>query len=1479
MTQASVILQELLTSLTGARQGTTLVLDEATLGATSAAALLDLFSQQLQITSFTLEDVQLPASVTGMELMVSGHDTGLALDLTFFEETLGEIAIEALFHAPAIAALQQAFPSLPGDFFNAIEVSGATAAVSVPGLVGPLALASPRYGVAGLVAPGSGLVTTSIAPRVDGQASPPGGSRGLLIEVQTATSGYRVSPLASAWAFEDLGWLVPGLGLLAAFPAIIPTGNLGLRAFELNLYTDAPDLSSISLDVADAADPAGPLWTAADGKVKLADVIVTLDLTYTADEVLSLPGTGSLQGSFSLGSVTLTAQIPSPPTGIWSLTAYPNVPLPTLDDLASLLDGGSSQFKDVLPAGLADIGNFEFSYLRLAVDASEFSLVEFTFALTSTASWPLIPDVVELESLRMSLTIDGTPSVTGTVIGTVQLPDGADIVVSFGRGTPQEPWRLDVVSPAIALPSLGQLAQLAQGQDLAALIKAGGLDQMHFVMTDLNLGLTIAPAKLTNLGFTLQLADADDPLTPALDWEIIPGVLTLTQFSFGFQIDWGDTVSKDVSGTFVLNGLEFDVKFAAQTTQGTSAAGLIAEYSAQGASGTVNVKDLLNSIAPQVAAYVPAGLEIDLADAVLAYLDTDTKKFLFAMDIAVEFPISELPLVGTALPADAVGVKNLKVVVTSAALSAQDVAFINTMSAKPVLAPPAAGTPGDAIPAGFSMTAELDLGALSILMTSPPARPPSRELAGRAGGPLAAAPPADPVMWIPVQKTFGPVQFERVGFAVTPQAELSLLLEAALSLAELSIGLTGLQASMPIQSPYVPSFDLAGLQAQFSGGGLVISGGLEKAPGSAPAAYTGELTVQLGQFGATMLGSYTTVNGQPSLFAFLFLEAPLGGPAFFFVTGLAGGFGYNRSLQLPAISGVEAYPLVAGAMGNLDATTTESELTTYIQPTPNEDWLAAGVRFTSFEMVQSFALLTIAFGAHVEIALLGESAISLPVPAAGETATPVAQADMVLMVDISPSNGQLAVCAQLTPQSWVIDPAAHLTGGFAFYAWFPPSAQPGDFVVTLGGYNPYFTPPSYYPQQVPRLGLNWQLSSELSISGGLYFALTPSVLMAGGYLKATWQSGDLSAWFDAQADFLIRFKPFQYQVTISIAIGVSLTLNLLVTTVRITLHIGVSLTLWGPPFGGTAIVDLSVISFTIGFGAPQPGPLPDLTWPQFRQSFLPPANSSERGSAPRGPLATAPGAGPPPTPTDSLVTVSAAQGLLGTVPAGDTAVWLVSPASLQIVVATQVPSTSASVITSTTFTPSGTWTDQLGVGPMGAAAGEFTAVLTVAISHDNVPDPDSWAAAASTSGVPKGLYLSTTSQMQTDGTVGNALLGVILTPAPPAGGSTLPVPVAELLADDPGAREFGWSAAIPPDSDNFNQDTAMAQMQSSLVDPAVTQARNSLLTALRQQGLDVAATVEVAGFAAAAAGLMASPPRLRLLGEQVPPATVGGGPG
>jgi hypothetical protein len=845
--------------------------------------------------------------------------------------------------------------------------------------------------------------------------------------------------------------------------------------------------------------------------------------------------------------------------------------------------------------------------------------------------------------------------------------------------------------------------------------------------------------------------------------------------------------------------------------------------------------------------------------------------FLFgiAVGVALAVDLTDIPVIGKLVPPGAAGISlsQLRIVGATTALPSYDA----TPDLERIIGP--------AITSGLALSAKLTVGTefqdtLSVrfggaddnsqsdVPRGQSTAPPLAASAGQSTALVLAAAgvsPAPQATWINVQRAFGPVQFARIGLALTDGSSLSLLVDGSVSLAGLTIGLIGLEATMALESPYVPTFDLAGLQVGFAGGGVDISGGLEKVPGCEPAEFTGELAVILASFGLTVLGSYTTVHGQPSLFAFLFLDAPLGGPPFFFVTGLAGGFGYNRTLQLPTIDAVATFPLVAGATGQLNSKQTEQQLNALISPALGEDWLAAGVKFTSFETVSSFALVTVAFGTHFEVALMGESTISVPPAAPGETVTPTAQAQMVLLVDVDPSNGQVAVSAQLTPQSYVLEQAARLTGGFAFYVWFAPSAHAGDFVVTLGGYNPYFTPPDYYPNP-PRLGLDWKLSDKLTVKGGLYFALTASVVMAGGELQATWSSGDLSAWFDAQADFLIRFKPFQYLIHVSVSIGVSLTVNLLVTTKRITVHVGVDVALWGPPFGGTAHVDLSIISFTIDFGSRQPPPLPNISWPEFRGSFLPAANPSERAGprpGPRGPRAD-------PTPTDTVITLAAAQGLLGT----QDSTWLVDPTHLRIEVATQVPSTTARVTSTDTEPPAGQWNGRLGIGPMGAAPGSITSSLTITLTRAE-GGPDSWQATAVNGNVPAGLWQNTSNTMQTQGLVEGVLSGVSLVPAPPAGGQTRPVPLSELETSDPTVRPVAWSAARVPDSDAFDQHDALAIMASSLIDPDIAATRTTVLAGLRAQGLTTAGSVEVGSFAANAANLLASPPQLRLLGEEV----------
>lgn len=377
-----------------------------------------------------------------------------------------------------------------------------------------------------------------------------------------------------------------------------------------------------------------------------------------------------------------------------------------------------------------------------------------------------------------------------------------------------------------------------------------------------------------------------------------------------------------------------------------------------------------------------------------------------------------------------------------------------------------------------------------------------------------------------------------------------------------------------------------------------------------PLQLAGTLLIQTTVFTISAIGSYTTLDGKPSLFIFAALQRELGGPPFFFVTGLAVGFGIHRTLTLPSINDVHNYPLIKAATDskylgeNLDLRKISNELDKYIHPSPGNYWLAAGVKFSTFGMIESFALLSVSFGMQFEIALLGIAKMTIPKDF-GQGLV-IAYVELVLKAVISPAEGTVAVEGRLTSESYIFSRDCHLTGGFAFFLWFS-GEHAGDFVITLGGYHPKFKRPVHYPV-VPRLGVNWQVTKQLTITSEFYFAVTPSCLMAGGKLSAVYQSGSIRAWFIAYADFLLNWKPLYYMAEMGISIGVEVSLRISLGFCKIAfaiaVHLNVQLHIWGPPFAGLIKVDLSVITFTIRFGEAKTPP-PALTAAQFVDSFLP----------------------------------------------------------------------------------------------------------------------------------------------------------------------------------------------------------------------------------------------------------------------------------
>jgi hypothetical protein len=390
----------------------------------------------------------------------------------------------------------------------------------------------------------------------------------------------------------------------------------------------------------------------------------------------------------------------------------------------------------------------------------------------------------------------------------------------------------------------------------------------------------------------------------------------------------------------------------------------------------------------------------------------------------------------------------------------------------------------------------------------------------------------------------------------------------------------------------------------------------------APAtSYSGAAIVAAAGMNLAAFGSYAKLqSGHPSVFLFAKLQSDKGiGPPYFNVKGLAGGFGYNWRLRLPAQDEVVTFPLVQSAAGNTNAlgpqqtnslagvlnvlNVLKTGSNPWLRPSLGDMWLAAGITFSSFEFVQAQALLIAEFGREFQAALLGDISMRLPPSKIGPA---LAYVELGLEALLKPATGFFGLTAQLSPNSYVLHPNCHLTGGFAFYLWFkdqltPPGPKAGEFVITLGGYHPAFKAqkPAWYPEE-PRLGLNWRVNDQIAITGGCYFALTPSCAMAGVALNAVFKSGDLQAWFKADADFLAYWQPLHYEAEIGISVGAAYRLNLGFTDKTFKAELGANLQLWGPSLGGKVSVHWHVISITIDLGAERPKIISDVDWQAFK---------------------------------------------------------------------------------------------------------------------------------------------------------------------------------------------------------------------------------------------------------------------------------------
>jgi hypothetical protein len=509
---------------------------------------------------------------------------------------------------------------------------------------------------------------------------------------------------------------------------------------------------------------------------------------------------------------------------------------------------------------------------------------------------------------------------------------------------------------------------------------------------------------------------------------------------------------------------------------------------------------------------------------------------------------------------------------------------------------------------------------------------------------------------------------------------LGLVFDGDVALAALDVYLDQLSVDVHLKEIADVSgygLDLQGLAVTFNNGSVEISGGLLKSTDAdSNIAYDGEAVMKFGDTAIAALGSYSALpnNGGTSLFIFAMLNKPLGGPPCFYVTGLAAGFGYNRALKIPGQSDVQSFPLLAGmvnssALGGSNPTPQQAlaSLEKWVPPERGQYWLAAGVQFTTFEIINTNALLIVEFGNDLIISVLGIS--TLKQPPSGETYT---YAELDIEVVFLPQEGELKASAVLAPSSYVMTPQAHLTGGFAFYSWFGNNEHAGDFVFTIGGYHPSFPVPAHYPQE-PRAGINWQISDHLAMVGDAYFAITPAAMMAGCGLQVTFHDGSLKAWLKVQADIILFWKPFYLMADVSLSVGVSYHIHFLFVDKTLSVEIGADFYLWGPPIGGTVHIDWYVISFTIRFGASQQPPN-ELSWTDFKAMLpsKPPVQQATSHAMRMAEVAS----DDPDSGTPAYLHINVNNGLKTMQTVGGLKLWLVRAGQFQFNVGSAVPAST-----------------------------------------------------------------------------------------------------------------------------------------------------------------------------------------------------------
>ena len=318
-----------------------------------------------------------------------------------------------------------------------------------------------------------------------------------------------------------------------------------------------------------------------------------------------------------------------------------------------------------------------------------------------------------------------------------------------------------------------------------------------------------------------------------------------------------------------------------------------------------------------------------------------------------------------------------------------------------------------------------------------PAFSPALAVQKLAGGPVLlslSAGEGDGPWWLSIQKGFGPLYVEQVGFGVTIREDqlqkISVLFDGRVSIAGLVAAVDDLQLTFTVTSGASLfeasnwAVDLAGLAVSADLAGVTLSGGLRKFGTEPNVEYVGMLMARVATYGLSIYGGYGTGVSDgvrfTAFFAFGAVTGPFGGPPAFFLTGIGGGFGINRDLVFPPSLQTFADFVMIKALDPSASPSSDpmAELARVRDTFPmrrDRFWFAAGISFTSFALVDGVAVIAVSFGGGFELTLLGLARMALPRPQLR-----LVSIELGLIARFSSRDGVMWIQAELTENSWLL---------------------------------------------------------------------------------------------------------------------------------------------------------------------------------------------------------------------------------------------------------------------------------------------------------------------------------------------------------------------------------------------------------------------------------------------------------------------------